>query len=96
MNEDPNSFDKEIENAQANSQPDQGTETETTANPIPEAEPEIDYKTKFAESSKEALRLYEENKRLAEELAAEQAFQPFVLPWPPPSIPESRRSVDDL
>ena len=70
MNEDPNSFDKEIENAQANSQPDQGTETETTANPIPEAEPEIDYKTKFAESSKEALRLYEENKRLAEELAA--------------------------
>lgn len=71
MNDNPNSFDDEIKDAQAN--PDtqnQGTETETTANPTPEAEQEIDYKTKFAESSKEAIRLYEENKRLAEELEA--------------------------
>jgi hypothetical protein len=71
--QDPNSFDKEIENAQANSQSEQGTETETTVettNPTEEAEPEIDYRTKFAESAKEAQRLYEENKRLKEQFEA--------------------------
>lgn len=71
MNQDPNSFDKEIENAQANSQDQvEGTETETTVNPSEEAEPQIDYRNKFAESSKEALRLYEENKKLQAELEA--------------------------
>ena len=70
--ENPNSFDVEIKDAQE-ANPDaqnQGTETETTVNPVVEAEPQTDYKAKFAESSKEAIRLYEENKRLAEELAA--------------------------
>lgn len=73
MNQDPNSFDKDIENAQANSQAEQGTDTETTVNPSEEAEPQIDYQkriaeleSKFSNSSKEALRLYEENKRLRE------------------------------
>ncbi len=72
MNQDPNSFDNEIMDAQANPEAQtQGTETETTVeNPTEEAEPQIDYRNKFAESSKEALRLYEENKRLQEELEA--------------------------
>lgn len=72
MNQDPNSFDAEIMDAQANPEAQtQGTETETTVpNPTEEAEPQIDYRNKFAESSKEALRLYEENKRLQEELEA--------------------------
>ncbi len=43
------------------------TETEKTGGEaIPQKE-EIDYKTKFSESSKEAQRLYEENKRLQAE-----------------------------
>jgi predicted nuclease with TOPRIM domain len=37
-------------------------------------EPEVDYKTKFAESSKEAMRLLDENKRLAAE-ATEKEHQ---------------------
>lgn len=68
----PNSFDTEIKDAQAN--PDtqvQRTEVETTTpNPTKEGEPNVDYAIKFAESSKEALRLLEENKRLAKELEA--------------------------
>lgn len=63
---DPNTFTpEEIEAAKkANPQPDgQGTETEPTdKKPEGEAEPPIDYQTKFSESSKEALRLLEENK----------------------------------
>jgi len=75
MNQNPNSFDAEIVDAQsANPEaPTEGTEAETTAeptNPTEEAEPQIDYRNKFAESSKEALRLYEENKRLQAELEA--------------------------
>lgn len=47
------------------------TITETTAQTIDHsiANTEIDYKTKFTESSKEALRIREENIRLANELA---------------------------
>lgn len=68
----PNSFDQEIKDAQANPQaPDQRTEPVTTdEKPIVEGEQPIDYQKKFAESSKEALRLYEENKKLNEELVA--------------------------
>lgn len=68
----PNSFDKEIKDAQnANPEtPSQGTEPEKTVNPTPAGEQTVDYKTKFAESSKEALRLFEENKKLQEELSA--------------------------
>ncbi len=37
--------------------------------PTPDGEPEVDYKTKFSESSKEALRLFEENKVKDAEIA---------------------------
>ena len=58
----PNSFEEVNQDANANPDTNQGTGTETTENPTVEAEPQIDYQTKFSESSKEALRLYEENK----------------------------------
>lgn len=78
MNPDPNSFDQEVKDAQ-NANPvtqDQGTETETTVeNPTQPSETDVDYQKKFAESSKEALRLYEENKRLQEELEAKARSQ---------------------
>lgn len=59
-----NPVEQTFENAQvANSQTNaDGTQQMETANPIAEAEPAIDYKHKFSESSKEALRLHEENK----------------------------------
>lgn len=69
--------------AQANPQAEaQGTEQKETVNPIAEAEPTIDYQKKFSESSKEALRLLEEKKKLEEEnerlrLLAEQAQSSF-------------------
>lgn len=72
MSNNPNSFDKELKDAQG-ANPDnsnQGTETEKTVNPATDGEPVVDYQKKFAESSKEALRLYEENKKLQEELVA--------------------------
>lgn len=46
----------------------EGEET-PDANPNPEAEPEIDYKTKFSESSREAQRLLAENKAKEAEIA---------------------------
>lgn len=71
MHTDPNSFDAEIKDAQANpSTQASGTDADTTVNTTQEGEPSVDYQTKFAESSKEALRLYEENKKLQAELAA--------------------------
>lgn len=75
MNQDPNSFDAEIVDAQsANPEaPAEGTETEITENPTQEAEPEVDYRNKFAESAKEAQRLFKENQekdRLIAELTA--------------------------
>jgi hypothetical protein len=77
----PNSFDKEIKDAQANPESNnQGTEGENTpANPPVEGEPQVDYSKKFAESSKEALRLYEENKKLQAELEA-RANAPVEMP----------------
>jgi hypothetical protein len=75
---DPNSFDQEIQNAQsANSEnPVEGTEPEKTGvNPVQEAELDIDYRKKFAESAKEAQRLYEENKRLKESTLAKGTEQ---------------------
>lgn len=75
MPTDPNSFDKEIKDAQSANPgaQDQGTGAEKTGNPTKEGEPTVDYRTKFAESSKEALRLLEENRekeRIIEELKA--------------------------
>lgn len=56
-----------IETTDANPQE---TGAETTENPTEESAetPEVDYKVKFSESSKEALRLREENKAKEEEL----------------------------
>lgn len=77
---DPNSFDKEITDAQANPEaPNQGTEPEKTANPAPEGEQTVDYQKKFGESSKEALRLLEENKKLQDALDA-KAAAPAEMP----------------
>jgi len=80
----PNSFDQEIQDAQANPQTQtQGTEPVTTdEKPTTEGEPIVDYQKKFAESSKEAIRLYEENKKLQEELAA-KANAPATMPEQP-------------
>lgn len=75
----PNTFTaQEIEDAKANPQPTaEGTEGDNTpANAIPEGEQTIDYKNKFAESSKEALRIREENKQLRAELEAKANVQP--------------------
>ena len=77
---DPNSFDKEITDAQANPESsNQGTETEKTANPTPEGEQTVDYKKKFTESSGEALRLLDENKKLKEALEV-KATAPAEMP----------------
>jgi len=70
MENDPNSFNKEIENVDnANSQElengtDGGSDQNTT---FQDVTPAIDYKTKFSESAKEAQRLYAENQRLLAE-----------------------------
>ncbi len=62
----PNSFDEEVQDAQAN--PDyesEGTEqTDTVETPVTQV---VDYETKFRESAKEAQRLYAENKALREQ-----------------------------
>jgi len=52
--------------------PQEVVETETTENPVetPADEPAIDYKTKFSESTREAMKLLEENKKMQEELAS--------------------------
>jgi hypothetical protein len=80
----PNSFDQEIKDAQANPQnPSQGTEGEKApVNPTREGEPQVDYQKKFAESSKEALRLLEETKRLEAELAAKANIAPTENLYP--------------
>jgi hypothetical protein len=61
-----------VEDVQTNPQ---GTEqTETTANPTEEvAPPEVDYKTKFSESTREAQRLLEELKAKEAEIDAIRA-----------------------
>jgi hypothetical protein len=59
-----------IEDANANPEatPVETVAETTVENPIEEAEPAIDYKKKFSESSKEAQRLLEEKKAAEEEL----------------------------
>jgi hypothetical protein len=85
MQNDPNSFDQEIKDAQNGANPatpNQGTEpVAPVTDPAPEGEQVIDYKNKFAESSKEALRLLEETKRLQDELEA-KANAPVATPEP--------------
>jgi hypothetical protein len=80
----PNSFDEEVQDAQA-ANPDyqevEGTEqTDTVSTESPQ---EIDYKTKFTESAKEAQRLYREN----EELKASQVDESSNLTNDPYSNP---------
>lgn len=64
MTQDPNTFDKEIQDANANLDPNnKGTVTETTVeNPVDQIVDPTDYQKKFSESSREALRLLEEKK----------------------------------
>ncbi len=71
MENTPNSTEQAFDNAQsANYQPPvQGTEQKETVNQSQEAAPEIDYRNKFSESTKEAQRLFEENKLLNARLA---------------------------
>ena len=60
MSEEQNKVDVETTNVEETNPP---VESEETVNPITEeTAPEIDYKTKFSESSKESLRLLEESK----------------------------------
>lgn len=71
MEKDANSVDTTVENVQdTNSQESiQGTqETENSTNSFQEVAPAIDYQKKFSESSKEALRIREENKELKRQL----------------------------
>lgn len=69
-------FEKDMQNATDVANSDDTISTETTDQTVQEAEPEIDYKQKFVDSSKEALRLREENKRLLEERESfEKAIQ---------------------
>lgn len=71
MENNPNSFDKEIQEAQANPEiNNQGTDGDDNSNKSnTDADQNVDYQKKFSESSKEALRLLEENKRILEEKA---------------------------
>lgn len=52
--------------------PDTGTTEDENSDTSPKSQPEVDYKLKFAESSKEALRLKELADKQAQELAASQ------------------------
>ena len=78
----PNSFDQEIKDANANPETlNQGTVTENTVpNPIDEVTQTIDYQKKFSESAKEAQRLYQENKALQDALKLKDTPQPVVTP----------------
>lgn len=80
MSKDPNSFDKEIKDAQeANpGQPNQGTDGDKTppANTPPEGDQGVDYKTKFAASTTENQRILKENEDLKVELAKANGATP--------------------
>lgn len=84
----PNSFDKEIQDVQGtNPEPqEQRTEQKETENPLQDVTPAIDYKTKFSESSKEAQRLYEENKAIKEQLELKDKYVQ----------PQAAQAVDNL
>lgn len=75
MTIDPNSFDQELKDAQ-NANPenlDKGTEGNGNPNnPAPGTEQVVDYQKKFSESSREAQRLIEENKKLEADLAEKE------------------------
>jgi len=67
-------FDKELQDAQAGANQEDTSQTDgTSIKPDQEAEPGIDYEVKFKESSKEALRLLEENKALKKEVEERKA-----------------------
>ena len=70
---DPNSFDQELKDSQKDNpeNSDKGTEGKDNLKNIPpkDAEPKVDYEKKFSESSKEALRLLEENKLKDQKIA---------------------------
>ena len=85
MNNDVNSFDKEIENAQvANSQTvDNGTQENdnSTNETIENVASTVDYQKKFSESSREAQRLLDENKKLKEQFELkDKAEQQYIAP----------------
>lgn len=76
----PNSFDEEVQDAQANPEtPDEGTE-QTVTDQTPDVA-QVDYEVKFKESAKEAQRLYQEKKDLEAQLA--QHNQPQDINTPP-------------
>lgn len=75
MNEtNPNSFDKEIEDANANPQATDDKGTEPKENAITDLPKEDDYRVKFVESAKEAQRLFNEGK-VKDELIAKLQSQ---------------------
>jgi hypothetical protein len=82
MENNVNSFDKEIENAQdANSQPvNNGTqENDNSINEtIENVAQTVDYQKKFSESAKEAQRLYKENEELKKQFQAKDNVQETV------------------
>jgi hypothetical protein len=84
MENDVNSFDKEIENVQnTNSQSvDNGTQENdnSTNETLENVAQTVDYQKKFSESAKEAQRLYEENKRLREQFQAKDKVQEQFVP----------------
>ncbi len=78
MNEDANSVINTDENANANSQEvNQGTQENdnSTNETFGNVAQTVDYQKKFSESSNEALRLYQENKKLREELELKDKVQ---------------------
>ena len=76
-----NFVDTNIVDANANPQDvvQETQEMTNSTNPAPEGEQGVDYEKKFSESSKEALRLYEENKRLREEIELKAKQQEAVV-----------------
>lgn len=83
MNEDANSVDNAVENANANSQEvikgTQENDNSTNAT-VDNVASTVDYATKFSESSKEAQRLYQENKALKEALELKDTAQEQHVP----------------
>jgi hypothetical protein len=72
-------FDKDIQDVQQGANPEQVDQIETTIQTNQDAEPEIDYKVKFAESAKEAQRLYHENEELKKLQAEESVGNPQTV-----------------
>lgn len=69
-------FDKDIQDVQAGTNLEDQNQSENTENKTEQdAEPVVDYEVKFKESSKEALRLLEENKTLRAQKATQDAIE---------------------